>query len=73
MPVVPTSMLEHFGQAHSFTVKIGYGRSAPVPSLELDDILRAAPVLPTCRRACQGVAQRADLPQRRRSRGGCPR
>jgi uncharacterized protein (TIGR04141 family) len=42
VPVVPTSMLELFGQAHSLTVKIGYSRSAPVPSLELDDILRAA-------------------------------
>jgi uncharacterized protein (TIGR04141 family) len=42
VPVVPTSVLEFFGQAHSLTVKIGYGRTAPVPSLELDDILRAA-------------------------------
>ncbi len=42
VPVVPTSMLEYFGQAHSLTVKIGYGRPVPVPSLELDDILRAA-------------------------------
>lgn len=27
---------------HSLTVKVGYGRPAPVPSLELDDILWAA-------------------------------
>jgi uncharacterized protein (TIGR04141 family) len=42
VPVVPTSMLECIGQAHSLTVKIGYGRPVPVPSLELNDILRAA-------------------------------
>ena len=41
VPVVPASMLEFFGHAHSLTVKIGYGRPAPVPSLEVDDILRA--------------------------------
>jgi uncharacterized protein (TIGR04141 family) len=40
--VVPTSVLEHFSQARSLTVKIGYGKAALVPSLELDDILRAA-------------------------------
>ena len=40
--VVPTSMLEFFGHAHSFTVKIGHSRPAPVPSLELGDILKAA-------------------------------
>jgi uncharacterized protein (TIGR04141 family) len=42
LPVVPTSMLEYFGQAHSLAIKIGYGRPVLVPSLELDDILRAA-------------------------------
>lgn len=42
VPVVPASMLEHFGQAHSLTVKVGYGHPAPVPSLELGEILRAA-------------------------------
>jgi uncharacterized protein (TIGR04141 family) len=42
VPVVPPSMLEFFGRAHSLTLKIGYGRRDPVPSLELSDILRAA-------------------------------
>lgn len=42
VPVVPASVLEFFGQAHSLTVKIGYARPAPVPPLDLEDILRAA-------------------------------
>jgi uncharacterized protein (TIGR04141 family) len=40
VPVVPTSVLQHFGQAHSFTIRIGHARTAPVPSLELEDIIR---------------------------------
>ena len=40
IPVVPTSVLEHFGQAHSFTLRIGHARTAAVPSLELADFLR---------------------------------
>jgi uncharacterized protein (TIGR04141 family) len=40
IPVVPTSVLEHFGQAHSFTIKIGHARTVPAPSLELEDIIR---------------------------------
>ncbi|SRR6266849_1318417 len=39
-PVVPTSVLPHFGQAHSFTIKIGHGRTDLVASLELEDIIR---------------------------------
>jgi uncharacterized protein (TIGR04141 family) len=40
LPVVPTSVLQHFGQAHSFTIRIGHARTDPAPSLELVDILR---------------------------------
>ena len=40
IPVVPTSVLEHFGQAHSFTIRIGGARPPAVPSLELEDFLR---------------------------------
>ena len=40
IPVVPTSVLQHFGQAHSFTIKIGHARTDPAPSLELVDIIR---------------------------------
>jgi uncharacterized protein (TIGR04141 family) len=40
LPVVPTSVLQHFGQAHSFTIRIGHARTDPAPSLELADILR---------------------------------
>jgi uncharacterized protein (TIGR04141 family) len=40
IPVVPTSVLEHFGQAHSFTIRIGRARPAAVPSLELEHFLR---------------------------------
>ena len=29
IPVVPTSVLEHFGQAHSFTIRIGRARTVP--------------------------------------------
>lgn len=40
IPVVPTSVLEHFGQAHTFTVRIGRAQTVPSPSLELEDIIR---------------------------------
>jgi uncharacterized protein (TIGR04141 family) len=40
IPVVPTSALEHFGETHTFTIRIGHARTVPVPSLELEDILR---------------------------------
>jgi uncharacterized protein (TIGR04141 family) len=40
IPVVPTSVLEHFGQAHTFTIKIGHGRADLSPSLGLKDIIR---------------------------------
>ena len=40
IPVVPTSVLQHFGQAHTFTIKIGHGRADLAPSLELEDIIR---------------------------------
>jgi uncharacterized protein (TIGR04141 family) len=40
IPVVPTSVLQHFGQAHTFTIRIGNARTDPVPSLEMTDILR---------------------------------
>jgi uncharacterized protein (TIGR04141 family) len=33
-------VLQHFGQAHSFTIRIGHARTSPVPSLELEDIIR---------------------------------
>jgi uncharacterized protein (TIGR04141 family) len=39
-PVVPTSVLQHFGQAHTFTIKIGNGKADLFPSLELEDIVR---------------------------------
>ena len=39
IPVVPTSVLEHFGQAHTFTIKIGHGRPDLSPSLGLKDII----------------------------------
>lgn len=40
VPVVPTSVLEHYDEAHTFTVRIGYGRAESVPALELEDFLR---------------------------------
>ena len=40
IPVVPTSVLQHLGQAHTFTIKIGHGRADPSRSLELEDIIR---------------------------------
>lgn len=40
VPVVPTSVLQHFGQAHTFTIKIGNGRTDLSPSLDLEDIIR---------------------------------
>ena len=40
IPVVPTSVLEHFGQAHSFTIRIGEARPFAVPTLELKHFLR---------------------------------
>lgn len=40
LPVVPTSVVEHFSEARSFTIIIGHARPAPVPSLELEDFLR---------------------------------
>lgn len=40
VPVVPTSVLEHYGQAHGFTIRIGHARSVIVPALELDCFLR---------------------------------
>jgi uncharacterized protein (TIGR04141 family) len=40
VPVVPVSLLEAYGQAHSFTIKIGHGKAVPVPSLELECFLR---------------------------------
>ncbi len=40
IPVVPTSVLEHFGQAHSFTIRIGGARPPAVPILDLADFLR---------------------------------
>jgi uncharacterized protein (TIGR04141 family) len=39
VPAVPTSVLEHYGEAHTFTIKIGYARTEAVPSLELKDFL----------------------------------
>ena len=40
IPVVPTSVLEYSGQAHSFTIRIGGARPRAVPTLELEDFLR---------------------------------
>jgi uncharacterized protein (TIGR04141 family) len=40
IPVVPTPVLQHFGQAHTFTIKIGHGRADLSSSLELQDIIR---------------------------------
>jgi uncharacterized protein (TIGR04141 family) len=40
LPVVPTSVLERYCEASSFTIRIGHARSCVVPSLELEDILR---------------------------------
>ena len=40
VPVDPTPVLQHFGQAHSFTIRIGGARPPAVPTLELADFLR---------------------------------
>ena len=40
IPVVPTSVLDSYSQAHSFTIKIGYNRVVPASSLELEEFLR---------------------------------
>jgi uncharacterized protein (TIGR04141 family) len=40
IPVVPTSVLEYFSQARSFTIRIGHARTTAVPSLELEGFLR---------------------------------
>jgi uncharacterized protein (TIGR04141 family) len=40
VPVVPTTVLEHYGQAHSFTIRIGHARPVTAPTLELDCLLR---------------------------------
>jgi uncharacterized protein (TIGR04141 family) len=44
LPVVPTAVLEHYGEARSFTVRIGHARGCVVPSLELQDIVRRTQV-----------------------------
>lgn len=40
VPVVPTTVLDHYAQAHSFTIRIGHARPVTVPALELDCFLR---------------------------------
>jgi uncharacterized protein (TIGR04141 family) len=40
LPVIPTSVLERYREARSFTIRIGHARGCVVPSLELEDILR---------------------------------
>jgi uncharacterized protein (TIGR04141 family) len=40
VPVVPGSVLRHYREAHSFTVKIGSASNVRHGTLELDDILR---------------------------------
>ncbi|MGH3262143.1 MAG: DUF6119 family protein, partial [Trebonia sp.] len=40
LPVVPIAALEHYGEARSFTIRIGHARCATVSSLELADIVR---------------------------------
>jgi uncharacterized protein (TIGR04141 family) len=40
IPVVPTSVLGHYGQACSFTVRIGHARPMTIPALELECFLR---------------------------------
>lgn len=40
VPVVPVSLLEAYGQAHSFTIKIGHAKAVTVQTVELDDFLR---------------------------------
>lgn len=40
LPVIPTTVLEHYAAARSFTIRIGHARCGAVPSLELADILR---------------------------------
>lgn len=40
VPVVPTQVLDYYGQAHSFTVQIGRARPVVVPALEMDCFLR---------------------------------
>ncbi|MGH3281215.1 MAG: TIGR04141 family sporadically distributed protein, partial [Trebonia sp.] len=44
LPVVPTSVLERYGEARSFTVKVGHAHGCVVPSLELRDIMRRTQV-----------------------------
>ena len=40
VPVVPTEVLEYYGQAHSFTIRIGHARPVTVAALELECFLR---------------------------------
>jgi uncharacterized protein (TIGR04141 family) len=40
VPVVPTKVLEYYGQAHGFTIQIGHARPVTVPALELECFLR---------------------------------
>src|SRR6266496_1095881 len=40
IPVVPTSVLQHFGQAYTFTIKIGHGKADLSPLVEIEDIIR---------------------------------
>lgn len=46
VPVVPVPLLDAYGQARSFTVRIGHARAAPVPSPELECFLRRTRVQP---------------------------
>ena len=40
VPVVPTSVLGHYGQADGFTVRIGHARPVTLPALDLECFLR---------------------------------
>jgi uncharacterized protein (TIGR04141 family) len=40
LPVVPTSVLERYREARSFTIRIGHAQGCVVPSLDLKGILR---------------------------------
>ena len=71
VPVVPTSVLEHFGQAHSFTIRIGGARPPAMPSAGTRRLPPPHPAAAT-RRAGHGAAWRACDPERRRRRGRDP-
>lgn len=58
LPVVPTSLLDVYGEAHSLTISVGSTRVVPVAAFGLDDLLRCVrnrrtgERVPALRRGC---------------------